>query len=121
MQEHQGVVTRTKTKQLKSHKDQIEQEKFQGLNFDIQDFMGQYAKVANNQEFLHVPCFELHISAYFEKNKQGNGTSALLLMRRNRIMIPVFTPMLYNQKNQKFQQKRQFLLVYTLRPIDSHL
>ncbi|KAI5671896.1 hypothetical protein M9H77_12260 [Catharanthus roseus] len=40
MQEHQGVVTRAKTKQLKSHKDQIEQEKFQGLNFDVQDFMG---------------------------------------------------------------------------------
>ncbi|KAI5650133.1 hypothetical protein M9H77_36138 [Catharanthus roseus] len=47
MQEHQGVVTRAKAKQLKSHKDQIEQEKFQGLNFDIQDFMGQYAKVLN--------------------------------------------------------------------------
>ncbi|KAI5680892.1 hypothetical protein M9H77_02119 [Catharanthus roseus] len=44
MQEHQGVVTRAKAKQLKSHKDQIEQEKFQGLNFDVnfdvQDFMG---------------------------------------------------------------------------------
>ncbi|KAI5673849.1 hypothetical protein M9H77_14213 [Catharanthus roseus] len=44
MQEHQGVVTRAKVKQLKSHKDQIEQEKFQGLNFDVnfdvQDFMG---------------------------------------------------------------------------------
>ncbi|KAI5652562.1 hypothetical protein M9H77_29749 [Catharanthus roseus] len=26
-------------KELKSHKDQIEQEKFQGLNFDVQDFM----------------------------------------------------------------------------------
>ncbi|KAI5667832.1 hypothetical protein M9H77_17685 [Catharanthus roseus] len=44
MQEHQGVVTRAKARQLKSHKDQIEQEKFQGLNFDVnfdvQDFMG---------------------------------------------------------------------------------
>ncbi|KAI5663466.1 hypothetical protein M9H77_22789 [Catharanthus roseus] len=40
MQEHQGVVTRAKTKQLKSHKDQVEQEKFQGLNFDVQDLMG---------------------------------------------------------------------------------
>ncbi|KAI5657217.1 hypothetical protein M9H77_26010 [Catharanthus roseus] len=40
MQEHQGAVTRAKAKQLKSHKDQIEQEKFQGLNFDVQDFMG---------------------------------------------------------------------------------
>ncbi|KAI5638303.1 hypothetical protein M9H77_23696 [Catharanthus roseus] len=29
MQEHQGVVTRAKARQLKSHKDQIEQEKFQ--------------------------------------------------------------------------------------------
>ncbi|KAI5672637.1 hypothetical protein M9H77_13001 [Catharanthus roseus] len=29
MQEHQGVVTRAKAKQLKSHKDQIEQKKFQ--------------------------------------------------------------------------------------------
>ncbi|KAI5682119.1 hypothetical protein M9H77_03347 [Catharanthus roseus] len=35
MQEHQGVVTRAKAKQLKSHKDQIEQEKFQGLNFNF--------------------------------------------------------------------------------------
>ncbi|KAI5652473.1 hypothetical protein M9H77_29660 [Catharanthus roseus] len=35
MQEHQGVVTRAKAKQLKSHNDQIEQEKFQGLNFDM--------------------------------------------------------------------------------------
>ncbi|KAI5653333.1 hypothetical protein M9H77_30520 [Catharanthus roseus] len=43
-QEHQGVVTRAKAKQLKSHEDQIEQDKFQGLNFDVQDFMGQYAK-----------------------------------------------------------------------------
>ncbi|KAI5676933.1 hypothetical protein M9H77_07883 [Catharanthus roseus] len=40
MQEHQGVVTRAKAKQLKSHKDQIEQKKFQGLNFDVQYFMG---------------------------------------------------------------------------------
>ncbi|KAI5676414.1 hypothetical protein M9H77_07364 [Catharanthus roseus] len=40
VQEHQGVVTRAKAKQLKNHKDQIEQEKFQGLNFDVQDFMG---------------------------------------------------------------------------------
>ncbi|KAI5648752.1 hypothetical protein M9H77_34757 [Catharanthus roseus] len=44
MKEYQGVVTRAKTKQLKSHKDQIEQEKFPGLNFDVnfdvQDFMG---------------------------------------------------------------------------------
>ncbi|KAI5682054.1 hypothetical protein M9H77_03282 [Catharanthus roseus] len=40
MQEYQGVVTRVKAKQLKSHKDQIEQEKFQGLNFDVQNFMG---------------------------------------------------------------------------------
>ncbi|KAI5667876.1 hypothetical protein M9H77_17729 [Catharanthus roseus] len=47
MQEHQGVVTRAKAKQLKSHKDQIEQEKFQGLNFNVQDFMGQYVKVWN--------------------------------------------------------------------------
>ncbi|KAI5676953.1 hypothetical protein M9H77_07903 [Catharanthus roseus] len=31
---------KVKAKQLKSHKDQIEQEKFQGLNFDVQDFMG---------------------------------------------------------------------------------
>ncbi|KAI5671844.1 hypothetical protein M9H77_12208 [Catharanthus roseus] len=44
MQEHHGTVTRAKKKQLKSHKDQIEQEKFQGLNFYVQDFMGQYAK-----------------------------------------------------------------------------
>ncbi|KAI5663121.1 hypothetical protein M9H77_22444 [Catharanthus roseus] len=44
MQEHQGVVTRAKAKQLKSHKDQIEQEKFQGLNFDVQDFIGQYSR-----------------------------------------------------------------------------
>ncbi|KAI5668387.1 hypothetical protein M9H77_18240 [Catharanthus roseus] len=48
MQEHQGVVTRAKAKQLKSHKDQIEQEKFQGLNFDVQDFMRKYAKVLNS-------------------------------------------------------------------------
>ncbi|KAI5658399.1 hypothetical protein M9H77_27192 [Catharanthus roseus] len=40
MQEHQGVVTRAKEKQLKSNKDQIEQEKFQGLNFHVQDFIG---------------------------------------------------------------------------------
>ncbi|KAI5681312.1 hypothetical protein M9H77_02539 [Catharanthus roseus] len=40
MQEHEGVVIRAKTKQLKSHKDQIEQEKFQGLNFDVQDIVG---------------------------------------------------------------------------------
>ncbi|KAI5652276.1 hypothetical protein M9H77_29463 [Catharanthus roseus] len=40
MQEHQGVVTRAKAKQLKSHKDQIEQEKFEGLDFDVQGFMG---------------------------------------------------------------------------------
>ncbi|KAI5681931.1 hypothetical protein M9H77_03159 [Catharanthus roseus] len=44
MQERIRVVTRAKAKQLKSHKDQIEQEKFQGLNFDVnfdvQDFMG---------------------------------------------------------------------------------
>ncbi|KAI5681678.1 hypothetical protein M9H77_02906 [Catharanthus roseus] len=39
MQEHQGVVTRAKAKQLKSHKDQIEQEKFQGLNFDVNFYM----------------------------------------------------------------------------------
>ncbi|KAI5681638.1 hypothetical protein M9H77_02866 [Catharanthus roseus] len=39
MQEYQGVVTRAKTKQVKNHKDQIEQEKFQGLNFDVQDLM----------------------------------------------------------------------------------
>ncbi|KAI5672204.1 hypothetical protein M9H77_12568 [Catharanthus roseus] len=47
MQGHQGVVTRAKEKQLKSHKDQIEQEKFQWLNFNVQDFTGQYAKVLN--------------------------------------------------------------------------
>ncbi|KAI5653194.1 hypothetical protein M9H77_30381 [Catharanthus roseus] len=35
LQEHQGVVTRAKAKQLKSHKDQIQQKKFQGLNFYI--------------------------------------------------------------------------------------
>ncbi|KAI5650223.1 hypothetical protein M9H77_36228 [Catharanthus roseus] len=40
MQEYLGVVTRAKPKPLKSHKDQIEQEKFQGLNFDVQDLMG---------------------------------------------------------------------------------
>ncbi|KAI5652594.1 hypothetical protein M9H77_29781 [Catharanthus roseus] len=39
MQEHQGVVTRAKAKELKIHKDKIEQEKFQGLNF-VQDLMG---------------------------------------------------------------------------------
>ncbi|KAI5675874.1 hypothetical protein M9H77_06824 [Catharanthus roseus] len=50
MQEHQGVVTRVKAKQLKSHKDQTEQEKVQGLNFDVQDFMKQYAKVLNKLE-----------------------------------------------------------------------
>ncbi|KAI5681675.1 hypothetical protein M9H77_02903 [Catharanthus roseus] len=49
MQEHQGVVTRP-AKQLKSHKDRIEQEKFQGLNFDVQDFMGQYGKDLNKLE-----------------------------------------------------------------------
>ncbi|KAI5667944.1 hypothetical protein M9H77_17797 [Catharanthus roseus] len=63
-QEHQGVVTRTKAKQVKSHKDQIEQEKFQGLNDDVQDFMGQYAKLfhcdvnrENNEakDLLHGP------------------------------------------------------------------
>ncbi|KAI5639680.1 hypothetical protein M9H77_00107 [Catharanthus roseus] len=46
MQEHQGIVTRPKAKQLKSNKDQIEQEKFQGLNSDVQDFMGKYAKLS---------------------------------------------------------------------------
>ncbi|KAI5650382.1 hypothetical protein M9H77_36387 [Catharanthus roseus] len=55
MQEHQGVVIRAKAKQLKSHKDQIEQEKFQGLNFDVQDFMGQYAKVLNKLEIENLP------------------------------------------------------------------
>ncbi|KAI5652327.1 hypothetical protein M9H77_29514 [Catharanthus roseus] len=40
MQEHQGVGTRAKTKQLKSHRDQLEQEKFRGLNFDVQDLIG---------------------------------------------------------------------------------
>ncbi|KAI5649507.1 hypothetical protein M9H77_35512 [Catharanthus roseus] len=49
MQEHQGVVTRAKTKQLKSHKDQIEQEKFQGLNFNVQSFMGCAATNASNR------------------------------------------------------------------------
>ncbi|KAI5664002.1 hypothetical protein M9H77_23325 [Catharanthus roseus] len=44
MKEQQGVVTRAEAKQLKSRKDQIEQEKFQGLNFSVQDFMGKYAK-----------------------------------------------------------------------------
>ncbi|KAI5663702.1 hypothetical protein M9H77_23025 [Catharanthus roseus] len=34
------LAKHTMAKQLKSHKDQIEQEKFQGLNFDIQDLMG---------------------------------------------------------------------------------
>ncbi|KAI5650498.1 hypothetical protein M9H77_36503 [Catharanthus roseus] len=55
MQEHQGVVTKAKAKQLKSHKDQIEQEKFQGLNFDVQDFIGQYAKVLNKLEIENLP------------------------------------------------------------------
>ncbi|KAI5671589.1 hypothetical protein M9H77_11953 [Catharanthus roseus] len=55
MQEHQGIMTRAKAKQLKSHKDQIEQEKFQGLNFDVQDFMGQYAKVLNKLEIENSP------------------------------------------------------------------
>ncbi|KAI5673856.1 hypothetical protein M9H77_14220 [Catharanthus roseus] len=55
MQEHQGVVTRDKAKQLKSHKDQIEQGKFQGLNFDVQDFMGRYAKVLNKLEIENSP------------------------------------------------------------------
>ncbi|KAI5652250.1 hypothetical protein M9H77_29437 [Catharanthus roseus] len=48
MQEHQGVVTRSNAKQLKSHKDQIEQEKFQGLNFDVQDFTGKFPKLLLN-------------------------------------------------------------------------
>ncbi|KAI5668591.1 hypothetical protein M9H77_18444 [Catharanthus roseus] len=55
MQEHQGAVTRAKAKQLKSHKDQIEQEKFQELNFDVQEFMGQYAKVLNKLEIENSP------------------------------------------------------------------
>ncbi|KAI5667896.1 hypothetical protein M9H77_17749 [Catharanthus roseus] len=59
MQEHQGVVTRDKAKQLKSHKDQIEQENFQGLNFnvnfDVQDFMGQYPKFFNKLEIENSP------------------------------------------------------------------
>ncbi|KAI5652697.1 hypothetical protein M9H77_29884 [Catharanthus roseus] len=55
IQEHQGVVTRAKTKQLKTHKDQIEQEKFQGLNFDVQDFMGQYPKFLNKLEIENSP------------------------------------------------------------------
>ncbi|KAI5664206.1 hypothetical protein M9H77_23529 [Catharanthus roseus] len=53
MQEHQGVVTRAKAKQLKSHKDYIEQEKFQGLNFDVQDFMGSKSfKVDHQNSFI---------------------------------------------------------------------
>ncbi|KAI5676975.1 hypothetical protein M9H77_07925 [Catharanthus roseus] len=55
MQEHQGVMTRAKVKQLKIHKDQIEQEKFQGLNFEVQDFMGQHAKVLNKLEIGNLP------------------------------------------------------------------
>ncbi|KAI5677395.1 hypothetical protein M9H77_08345 [Catharanthus roseus] len=55
MKEHQRVVTRAKAKQLKSHQDQIKQEKFQGLNFDVQDFMGQYAKVLNKLEIGNLP------------------------------------------------------------------
>ncbi|KAI5681341.1 hypothetical protein M9H77_02568 [Catharanthus roseus] len=55
MQEHQGIVTTDKAKQLNSHKDQIEQEQFQGINFDVQDFMGQYAKVLNKLEIGNLP------------------------------------------------------------------
>ncbi|KAI5658111.1 hypothetical protein M9H77_26904 [Catharanthus roseus] len=55
IQEHLGVVMRAKAKQLKSHKDQIEQEKFQELNFDVQDFMGHYAKVLNKLEIGNLP------------------------------------------------------------------
>ncbi|KAI5668988.1 hypothetical protein M9H77_18841 [Catharanthus roseus] len=55
MQEHQELVTKAKAKQLNSHKDQIEQEKFQKLNFDIQDFMGKYAKVLNKLEIENSP------------------------------------------------------------------
>ncbi|KAI5677077.1 hypothetical protein M9H77_08027 [Catharanthus roseus] len=55
MQKHQGFVTRAKAKQLNSHKDQIEQEKFQGLNFDVQDFMGQYPKFLNKLEIENSP------------------------------------------------------------------
>ncbi|KAI5663749.1 hypothetical protein M9H77_23072 [Catharanthus roseus] len=57
MQEHQGVVTRAKAKQLKSHKDQIEQENFQGLNFNVQHFIGPYAKVLNKLEIENSPWY----------------------------------------------------------------
>ncbi|KAI5652947.1 hypothetical protein M9H77_30134 [Catharanthus roseus] len=73
MQEHQGVVTIAKAKQLKSHKDQIEQEKFQRLNFDVQDFIGQYVKVLNKTtEFYQPPHFdeELHPPSY--GGRRGN-------------------------------------------------
>ncbi|KAI5681174.1 hypothetical protein M9H77_02401 [Catharanthus roseus] len=44
-QEHQGIVTRTKAKLLKSHKDQIEQEKFQGLKYVETNNSQKVAKV----------------------------------------------------------------------------
>ncbi|KAI5663239.1 hypothetical protein M9H77_22562 [Catharanthus roseus] len=62
VQEHQGVVTRAKAKQRKSHKDQIEQEKFQGLNYNVQDFMGQYAKIIPHQVYPTVADFVLKFS-----------------------------------------------------------
>ncbi|KAI5653156.1 hypothetical protein M9H77_30343 [Catharanthus roseus] len=67
MQEHQGVVTRAKAKQLKNHKDQIEQEKFERLNFDVQDSMRLYPKVLNKTTKFHQPPYfdeELHPSPY---------------------------------------------------------
>ncbi|KAI5681409.1 hypothetical protein M9H77_02637 [Catharanthus roseus] len=54
MQEHQGVVTRAKARQLKSHKDQIEQEKLimqelQSLRDEMRDIRRDVTNLSNQQ------------------------------------------------------------------------
>ncbi|KAI5652881.1 hypothetical protein M9H77_30068 [Catharanthus roseus] len=50
MQEHQGVGTRAKAKQIKSDKYEIEQEKFQGLNFDGLLKDGEYSSPIEDKD-----------------------------------------------------------------------